>query len=164
MSKQVVIKEETKFGALWHFEVRSARTGRLKREVTVHNIVPNVWHAAMAQQVAGVNTQHIGQNLYIALGTSTETPSVSDTQLNTETVRKLANTNYASGPTGTIRAFFNQTEAVGTFRVFGLFMNGGTTVASITPNSGILASKVASLVSVASSETLTVTINFTSTA
>lgn len=164
MSRRLALKEKIHFGAIWHFQVHDAATGELKREFTEYNIVPNVFHNAVAQQIAGVNTQQIGQNLYVALGTSTETPTVSDTQLNTEVVRKLANTNYASGPTATIRAFFNQTEAVGVFRVFGLFMSGGTTVASTTPNSGILSSKVAGLVSVASSETLTVTITFTSTA
>lgn len=157
------IKEKVRFGAIWNFEIRDALTGELKRTYTEHNLVPNVFHTAMAAQIAGQNTQNIGQNLYIALGSSSETPTVSDTQLNTEVIRKLANTNNSSGPVANIRAFFNQTEAVGIFRVFGLFMNGGSTVASATPNSGILSSKVATLISVAASETLTVTVSFTST-
>lgn len=145
---------------IWTFEVHDAN-GNLKQKVTQRNLIPNVAKAAFAKQMAGTNSQQIGQNLYIALGTSSIAPSSSDTILATEVVRKIVGLPLDSGATATLKAFFNQTEATGTFREFGLFGNGGASVASATVNTGVLFSHVPTNVSVGATETLTVTITYT---
>lgn len=145
---------------IWTFEVHDAQ-GNLKQKVIQRNLIPNVAKAAFAKQMAGTNSQQIGQNLYIALGTSATAPAAGDTQLGVETVRKIVGLPLDSGATATLKAFFNQTEATGTYREFGLFGNGGSSVASATINTGVLFSHLSTNVSVGATETLTVTVTYT---
>lgn len=145
---------------IWTFEVHDAN-GNLKQKVTQRNLIPSVAKAAFAKQMAGTNTQQIGQNLYIALGTNSTTPAVGDTTLGTEVLRKIVGLPLDSGATATLKAFFNQTEATGTYREFGLFGNGASAVASVTANTGVMFSKLPTNVAVGPTETLTVTITYT---
>lgn len=144
----------------WHFTVKDTITGE-ERHYHEYNLIPTVWKTAFAAQLSGDNTTDIGDNLYIALGSNTTTPAITDTQLGTEVVRKLQQSTTYSGAVAYISTFFAATEATGTHREFGLFGNGTTSTASASANSGILFSHVATNITVSATETLTVTFQIT---
>lgn len=116
---------------------------------------------AFAAQISGDNTTDIGNNLYIALGSSVTAPAIGDTQLGAEVVRKAASSTTFSGAIGYVSSFFAAGEATGTHREFGLFGDGNTTTCSATANSGILFSHVSANITVSATETLTCTFQIT---
>lgn len=84
------------------------------------------------------------------LGSGTNTPATTDTQLQTETYRNniasksnVANIAYAT-------AFFNATETTGTYREAGIVVDG-----TASANTGVLVSRVAINITKSSSQTLT---------
>jgi hypothetical protein len=95
----------------------------------------------MAEIIATVGLQRIATVVLadinrIGVGTGTNTPASSDTQLQTETHRNTKGTNFTIGSKVQIRANFTNAELPSTMREVGWFMNG-----SDTANSGSLLSR-----------------------
>lgn len=101
----------------WLFEITNTVTGE-KRSQEAYNLIPTVAKAAFAAQMCGDNTTNIGDNLYVALGSNTTTPAAGDTQLGTETTRKIQSSTSSSGAAASIATFFAAGEATGTHREF----------------------------------------------
>lgn len=137
----------------WRFTVRDTVTWK-ERKYHEYNLIPTIGKTAFAAQMCGDNTTDIGDNLYIALGSNTTAPAISDTQLGTEVVRKIQQSTTFSGAVAYITTFFAAWEATGTHREFGLFGNGNATTASASANSWILYSHVATNITVSATETL----------
>ena len=156
------IKEKTGEFRVWNFVFQDTRNGNTRSE-TLYNKVPNVFLNASAQQITGENTYNIGQNLYIALGSNSTSPTSGDTALLTETIRKASSDTSVSGSVAYITVFFASGEATGTHSEFGLFGSGAATLATASTNSGILYSRTVGSISVASYETLTITVEITFT-
>lgn len=157
------MKDTIKIKGIWTFKIHDAATGELKRTIVKKNLIPTVGKTAFACQMAGSATKDVGDNKYVACGSNTTAPALSDTQLGTEVVRKaISSSSYALG-VASIAVFFAATEATGTHREFGLFGDGNATTASAAANSGILYSHVAANVTVSATETLTITFEITFT-
>lgn len=135
--------------------------GNILRTIEKKNLTPDVMLAALAAQSAGTNTTELGDNLYIALGTGTNTPNASDTTLQTETVRKAKSDNTRTSNIAKITTFFNSSEVSGTYEEIGLFSNGNTSTASATANTGILNSRILENIVLGAGENLTATFNIT---
>lgn len=98
--------------------------GIIQRHQTAHNLIATVGRNVLARLLAG-DTTYSGQVNYGALGTSSTSPSNSDTQLGTEVYRKL----YASHTTdgnnvAYIDFFYAATDTNGTYNEFGNFIDG----------------------------------------
>lgn len=131
------------------------------RKIRKKNLIPSVWKQAFAQQIAWDNTTQIGDNLYIALWTSTTAPNVWDTILGTETQRKAAWDTYASWWQAVISVLFWASEVSGTYKEFWLFWDWDSSTASASANTWILFSHVSADVTVWALETLLVEFNIT---
>jgi len=127
--------------------------GRYVRMYRTHNIVPTISRTAMAAALAGQYSliDQIVIN-YQELGTGTNTPSDSDSGLQTPSAstRKVVSSISQSLNVISITSFWAATEATGTWREFSLFING-----SATSNSGTLFNRVAMNITVASTEAMT---------
>lgn len=116
------------------------------------------WRNLIRDGMSGANNPKI---TYVAIGSGTNTPTSSDTQLQTETFRKAVTT-YTSGGTGEllISMFLGPSDAVGTdIEEVGLY--GGSSATS-TPNSGVLIARgLWSHPGKTSSESITLTLDAT---
>jgi len=155
------IKQGLTIKGKWKFEVRDAKTGKLKRTIEKENLIPTVGLEAFAAQMAGDNSTDIGDNLYIAVGDDNTAPALGDTTLGNETTRKAVGSTSFSGGVASIAVFFAAGEATDTHEEFGLFGNGNAATASGTVDTGILFSHVSSTVTVSATETLTITFTIT---
>lgn len=144
----------------WKFSIKDTITWAI-REIEEFNLIPTVWKTAFASQMAWDNTQHIGTNLYIAVGSNVTAPNITDVQLGTEVARKAVWSTTFSSWVASIAVFFAAWEATWTHREFGLFGSWNTTTSSATANSGIMFSHVSVNVSVSATETLTCTFSIT---
>jgi len=145
----------------YHIEIHDEKTGELKRTYDYDNLITTVGLTAFAAQMAGDQTTDIGDNLYIAVGSDATAPVIGNTTLGTEVARKAVGSTAFSGAVTTNVVFFAATEATGTHREFGMFGDGNAATASAAADSGILYSHVAANVTVAASETLTVSFQLT---
>lgn len=134
-------------------EIFDAKTGRLKESAHYKNLVVTAAKNAIADALRGNVANNQGQITYCAVGTSTTSPALADTQLNAEIARKLISVRSASGNVATFKTFFNQSEANGVLKEAGLF--GG--LASDTLNTGTLFCHVNINRTKTSSDTLTLT-------
>lgn len=160
MTKEKV-GEGVKIVGKWKFEIRDAKTGKLKRTIEKYNLIPTVALTAFAAQMAGDNVTNIGDNLYVAVGDDVTPPAIGDTILGNETARKAAGSTSFAGAVASIACFFAAGEATGAHKEFGLFGDGNAAVAGAGADSGILFSHVAVNLAVAAIETLTVTFTIT---
>lgn len=130
--------------------IRDAVTKEIKRVYEWDNLNPTVLFTMIANNLTQPDPDNAMCVNYGAVGTGTNTPALTDTQLQTE----LERTNIASlsnvGPIAYITAFFNETQGNGVLREAGLFANG-TGVA----DSGVLVSRVSINITKSSSESLT---------
>jgi hypothetical protein len=148
-------KEKTTLKGHYKFTLRDIHTGE-EQVFEYDNIIPIVGRTLIANNLtAAVPDNNIRLNK-AAVGTGTNAPANSDTQLQTETHRNdlasrtnAANIAYAS-------AFFNATEVTGTLREAGIFANGTDTI-----NTGVLFSRVA--INITKSITQTLTLDWTLT-
>jgi len=94
---------------------------------------------------------------YCALGTGTATPTTDDTKLQTETYRNLVASGYSDQYLAYFTAYFNETETSGTFKEFGVFING-----TASADSGYIFNHIGGLTWVKdTATTLSVDIKFT---
>lgn len=130
-------------------------SGNVLEVLEYKNLNPSVFKNAIAKIIADssalpASTDSILLN-YVALGSGTNSPSNSDTTLQTESYRNLIASISRSNSIIYITAFFQETETSGTYREAGLFANG-----TASADTGILASRVAINVTKSTSETLTI--------
>lgn len=96
------------------------------------NLIATVGRAVFAQHLAQDDT-YTGHITRGALGSSTTAPANSDTQLGAETIRKAPTAYSANSNKAFITFVFGASEAVGTHKEFGTFIDG-----TDTANSGVL--------------------------
>lgn len=106
------------------------------KKLVIDNLCPTVGRAVIAQRLANDIT-YTGTINYCALGTGTGPAANGDTQLATETYRKLANSRTNSSNIAYISTFFSATEVTGTFKEVGHFIDG-----TATADSGQLFSRI----------------------
>jgi len=105
------------------------KSARLVRTHHVHNLVVTTGLATLAAYIAGETTYSGGIN-YGALGSGSTAPVAGNTQLGTETFRKLYATRSRVGAVTTIEYFYNTSQANGTHNEFGCFIAGTGTANS----------------------------------
>lgn len=101
------------------------------------NLIATVGRAVFAQRLAQDNT-YTGNIKYGALGSNTTPPANADTQLGTEVFRKAPASYSATSNKAYITFVFGASEAVGTHKEFGTFIDG-----TASANSGQLFSHLA---------------------
>lgn len=144
-------KESVMLKGVYTFTIRDAVTGAVKRTHRYENIVPTVARQNIANNMTASSPASSLLINKAALGTGTNTPANSDTQLQTETYRNDVASKTNSANVAYVTAFYSAAEVSGTFREIGLFA-GGTASA----NTGVLMSRVAINITKSTSETLTV--------
>jgi len=98
----------------------------LVREQVHHNIVVTAGRAELANRITGT----AGNNTVIddgALGTSTTSPSNSDTTLGSEVFRKVKASESTTDNIAFIDWFYSKSDTNGTYEEFGSFINGSGT-------------------------------------
>lgn len=119
-------------------------------KVTYENIVVNTGRSELAKFIAGTSVATGGIN-YVALGDSSATPVVGDTQLGNETFRKAVSSVTVSNQTVTVNHSYGSSEAVDQHYEAGEFIG-----ASAAANSGILFARWNIDENKSSGETLTI--------
>lgn len=136
----------------------------LVNQMVLHNKVVDRGTEMLARIISG-DTTYTGIINYCALGTGTSAGVAGDTQLGTETFRKLVSSKTYASNQAFISTFFTATETTGTYGEVGHFVDGTGTV-----NTGRLFSKIGDpettelTVTKSSSETLTIDYKATFTA
>jgi hypothetical protein len=129
-------------------KIGSRLIGREIRTIRYANIIPTVSRQQMAKALTG-NISNVDEIkiTHQQLGTGTSTPANSDTALQTPNVgtKKMVSSLAYSTNSITATAFWDQGEATGTWREFGLFLN-----------TSVLFNRISINVTVAGSEALTV--------
>lgn len=146
--------ETLKIVGIHRFTIRDAKTGKIKRQRTVKNIVVTAGRTVLARLLAGDAT-YTGEITYGALGAGTTTPANSQTQLVSETTRVpttsqtfVANVAYLS--------FFFPAGSLVNYEEFGNFIDG-----TGAANSGQMFTRVLMSGSKAATETLTIDTTYT---
>lgn len=119
-------------------------------ELLVENVTTTEGRNVFARLLANDNT-YSGNVSHTALGTSNTAPSVSDSQLGTETYRKALSSGTALNNVAYLETFFTASEVNGTFEEYGNFIDG-----SGSANSGQLFNRFTQTVVKSSLETLNV--------
>lgn len=143
------VKEKTSLKGHYKFTLTDIHTG--KPQVFEYD---NIITAAAWAMIANNLTDPTPDNSMLlnkaVLGTGTNAPATSDTQLQTETYRNdiasksnVANIAYAT-------AFFNAAETTGTYREAGIVVDG-----TASANTGVLVSHVSINITKTSSQTMT---------
>jgi hypothetical protein len=114
------------------------------------NLVPDVGRSVIAQRLAGTTT-YTGTVNKVALGTSTSSPTNSDTQLGAEVYRNNIASYTYSNNIAYLTGFFTAVETSGTYAECGLFIDG-----TASANTGQIFSHALISVTKSSSQTLTI--------
>lgn len=136
-------------------ELRDAVTGKLKKRFVYPNLVCNTGKNAVAS-ILNNEVTYTGAVTHMAVGTGTNVPNVSDTQLQAELSRVAPSTQSRVTNVTTINFFYNSTVANGTIREIGAFIDGTATV-----NSGALFDRVNANIVKTAADTLTVNLIIT---
>jgi len=143
----------------WRFTIRDAETGEIKRVQEYDNLIPTVGRAQIAKALeAALSAIGEVEINFTSLGTGLTAPANGDTTLETEVFRKSVASLTSSSNQVFVTAFYTAVEVTGTFKEAGLHING-----TVTPNSGVLFSRVAIDVTKSASETLTIDYTITIT-
>lgn len=113
--------------------------GNIIRREEKKNLIATVGRAVFAQRLAQDNT-NTGNIKFGALGSNTTAPANADVKLGTETAgtRKAPSSYSANSNKAYITFVWGASEAVGTHKEFGTFIDGTS-----TPDSGLLFSHLA---------------------
>jgi len=140
--------------------------GKFVRRYFYRNLVPTIGRSALADQIAGVNTQEM-EEISIELGTGTTPPANGDTAMETPTHRKAIASAATSNNVATLAVNFTTGDLGGayTFKEAGMLGDGSavTCQAAVVGGTGILYSRVAISVAVSAVESLTVEFTYTFT-
>ncbi len=113
--------------------------GKLKYESKHHNLVVDAGLTLLANRISHVVPSSACLLNYIAVGTGTNVPDETDTQLQTENARKQVSSRTSSGVVAAISTVFNAGEVPNsTIKELGLFID-----ATGTANSGTLFARTA---------------------
>lgn len=151
-------KATVKFTANALLTFRNVITGRIT-QIAKHNLVVDDGLESIVARLTGVDIPASlkGTITYCAVGTGTDAVTAGDTKLQTEIERKQIAVRTPTGTTGSFRAFFNTSEAVGTLRELGLFGDD----ASGTADTGTLFARLAINKTKTDAQTLTIDWNIT---
>ncbi len=142
--------DQFQLSGIYTFTLTNIITGE-KKIFTKKNLITNAGKNYILKRMVADQTPAGLRFTHCALGTGTTAPTVADTQLQTEIYRN----NMASGSENTNvgfwTAFYTATETAGTYREFGIFINGTSTA-----NSGTLFSRVAINITKTNTESLTI--------
>lgn len=145
------IKDKVSLKGVYTFTIRDAKTGRIKRVMTVENIIPTVGREMLANNLTAASPTNTPRVTHVALGSGTNAPANGDTTLQTETYRNAAASRTNVNNVAYVTGFFSATETSGTYREVALFCNG-----TGSADSGVLLSRVAVNITKSTSETLTI--------
>mgnify|MGYP003527535062 CR=1 len=134
-------------------EKRSVLTGEITETIVIDNLVCNTGKNTIAARLNGETVLTNGILNYMAVGTGTNIPAVSDTTLQTEIARTTVSSNSRSLNIATITFFFGSASGNGTLREAGAFFDGTPTL-----NSGALFDRVNINVTKTTADTLTITL------
>jgi hypothetical protein len=132
--------------------LRDAKTGKIKHEQLTDNMFVTAGKASLADALRGTTSNNQGIITYCAVGTSTQAPDLTDTDLVAETFRKTISVREVAANVATFSTFFTTTEANGTLREAGLFGDD----ASAIPGSGTLFCRAAINRTKTTGDTLTI--------
>lgn len=137
--------------------LRDVRTGKEDVQV-LDNLIVTAGKSAIAARLAGdTAVANRGEITYGAVGTGTTAPTLADTTLETELVRKLLALRSFSANVATLRMFLTTAEGNGTLKEFGLFGED----ASITADSGTMFNRLLIDRVKTSANTLTIEVQLT---
>lgn len=143
--------EGMRLDGIWKFTLEDIHTGE-KRIYEYHNLIPTVARTALANHLTNVAPSPAALRInFSALGSGVTAPANGDTTLQTETFRKAIASETNSSNVAFATAFYTASEAVGTHKEAGLFLN-----ATGVANSGTLFSRVAIDITKAATESLTI--------
>lgn len=128
--------------------------GRPVQTIHYHNLIPTVCRQQIAKALSGgIATVTEIKITHQELGTSTQAPANSDTGLITPTgsTRKIVSSMAYSSNQLNLTSFWAAGEATGTWREFGLFING-----TATSNSGTLFNRISINITVAAGNAMTI--------
>ena len=99
--------------------------GNIVKIQEVDNLVTTVGKEVFARLLEG-DTTYSGLINYLAVGTGLSSPSIGDTTLQTEIERTTAQTGFPTRASTQVtwEFFFNSTEAIGTLKEVGAFIDG----------------------------------------
>lgn len=118
--------------------------------LVIDNLIPTVGRGVFAQRLCGTLT-YTGTVNYVALGTGSTAPANGDTQLTTETYRRLIFSATPVNNIAYITGVFTAAEVSGTFAEVGLFIDG-----TASPNSGQIYSHALAAITKSAIQTLTI--------
>lgn len=140
----------------YHIVVKDEH-GNIKHDVTIENVTTTVYRALVIERAFNATPSADILVDYIAVGTGTNTPAISDTQLQTETARKLRVSLANSSNVGTVSTVFSAGDIpTSTLKEVGLFANG-----TGTANTGTLVSRAAIDLAVTALDSVFVDYQFT---
>lgn len=126
----MIRKEDIKATGKVSFIFTNTKTGK-KDIINVKNLFVTLGKNSIADRLRGADT---GRITYCAIGTGTTAPALGNTQLVSESFRKLISVSSSSANVTTFETFLNESEGNGTISEAGLFGN----LATNTANSGTL--------------------------
>lgn len=118
--------------------------------IVIDNLIPTIGRSAFAKRLCG-DTTYTGTVNYVLLGTGSTAPANSDTQLTTETYRRLIFSATPVNNIAYITGVFTAAEVSGTFAEVGLVIDGTGTV-----NTGQLYSHALAAITKSAIQTLTI--------
>lgn len=136
-------------------KLRDAKTGEVKKHIIKENLVCNEGLNAIASVLNGEGT-YTGVINYLAVGTGTSTPLITDSQLQTETARTLKADSTRTNNEVVYDFSFGTTQANGSLKEAGAFIDG-----TASANSGQLFDHVNIDVTKTSNDVLTITLTVT---
>lgn len=133
------------------------RAGELVSDNSYHNIVTDVGFTLLANNLAKQIPDNDPWLNVVAVGTGTNTPASTDTQLQTELERVTTQSGTNDATKAYITGFYGHDEANGTLKEVGLFADALVG----TPDDGELFSRAAINETKSNTETLTVDVTIT---
>lgn len=119
-------------------------------KIIVFNIIPTVGRSTIAENMSSATPTNGVLVNKVELGSGTNVPANTDTALQTPVYRNNVASRTNANNVAYLTGFFAATEAVGTHKEAGLYVDGTTTLGD-----GVLMSRVAINIIKSSSETLT---------
>ena len=143
------VKDNISLKGHYKFTLRDIYTGE-ERIFEYENVVTSAAWTMIANNFADATPDNTMLVNKAALGSSTTTPAISNTQLGTEVYRNNIASKSNAANVVSVTAYFNPTETTGTYREAGIFVDG-----TGAANTGVLVSRVAINITKTSSQTLT---------
>lgn len=117
------IKETTRASGKFIAHLRDSATGELQATYYTDNLVCDRGKNVVAARLNN-ETTYTGIINYLAVGTGTNTPLSTDTQLQTELARTTVSSSSRSNSQTTLNFFYNSSTANGTITEVGAFIDG----------------------------------------